>query len=209
MKEIRKKIYGDYDPYEGLEVIEPDLQGWASTSPVFEEVISTIRPKTIIEVGTWKGGSAVHMASTCLKYYDDFEILCIDTFLGSEEHWTDQKGLLFKNIKNGRPTIYEQFLSNVVHREYQNYITPLPVDSINGHEILTKLNIMADMIYIDAGHDYMSVRIDLGSYADHLRMGGYLIGDDWFHMPIKQAAWHTFGQDKVIEKSNDKFLWIK
>jgi Methyltransferase domain len=209
MKHLREKIYRDHDPYLGLEVLPLDSQGWSSTSHVFEEIIKEISPRLIVEVGTWKGGSAIHMAKTCLKYYNDFEIVCIDTFLGSVEHWVDQKDLLFKNIKNGRPRIYDQFLSNVVHNELQDYITPLPVDSINGHEILTRLNVEADLIYIDAGHDYMSVRLDLAHYSTHLRPGGYMLGDDWFHIPIKEAAYDTFGEDKVIEKSRDKFLWIK
>jgi hypothetical protein len=35
-----------------------------------------------------------------------------------------------------------------------------------------------------------------------------MVGDDWFHEPIKQAAYDTFG-DKVIELSVDKYLWVK
>jgi hypothetical protein len=42
-----------------------------------------------------------------------------------------------------------------------------------------------------------------------LRPGGYLIGDDWFHQPIKNAAYDVFGEDKVIPYSEDKFVWIK
>lgn len=206
---MKKIIYSDYNPYEGLELMAVNAQGWASTSPVFEEIIQELQPKLIIEVGTWKGASAIHMAQTMLKYYNDFEIVCIDTFLGSVEHWVDQQGALFSGIKNGRPMVYEQFLSNVIHFELTDYITPLPVDSINGYEILSKLGIQPDLIYIDAAHDYVSVRNDLTNYAKCLRPGGYLLGDDWFHEPIKRAAWDTFGKDKVIEKARDKFLWIR
>ena len=209
METMKKMIYDTYDPYEGLEVLSADFQGWSSTSPIFEEVIKELQPKLIIEVGTWKGCSAIHMAKTCLKYYDDFEIICIDTFLGSVEHWLDQGGALFNGLKNGRPMIYEQFLSNVVHSNLQRYITPLPIDSSNGYEILSKLDVQADLIYIDAAHDYVSVRLDLTHYANCLRSGGYLLGDDWFHEPIKQAAYDTFESEKIIEKSRDKFLWIK
>ena len=209
MNLIRQKIYGEINPYDGLSLLPLDEQGWASNSPIFDEVIKELQPKTIIEVGTWKGGSAIHMAKTCLKYYDDFEIICIDTFMGSVEHWTSAKDLLFTNHINGRPNIYPQFLSNVLHNNLQDYITPLPVDSINGSEILFHHNTLADLIYIDAGHDYNSVRMDFIHYSRLLRDGGYLLGDDWFHAPIKAAAYDTFGEDKVIEKSRDKFLWIK
>jgi SAM-dependent methyltransferase len=206
---VRKKVYGDYNPYEGFDALPVDEQGWSSTSPVFEEVIAELKPKLIVEVGSWKGCSAIFMAQTCLKYYDNFEIVCIDTFLGSVEHWTGDQSLLFKGIKNGRPAIYEQFLSNVIYYELEKYITPLPVDSVNGHEILKHHQVQADLIYIDAGHDYISVRVDLNNYTQDLRQGGYLLGDDWFHEPIKDAVYDTFERKDVIEKSRDKFLWIK
>lgn len=209
MEEIRKKIYKEYDPYLGLKILPEDKQGWASESEVFDNVINQLKPKIIVEVGTWKGASAIHMAKTCLKYYDDFEIVCIDTFLGSVEHWTGQQDLLMKDVVNGRPSIYEQFLSNVVHNGLMKYITPFPIDSINGAEVLERLQVKADLAYIDAGHDYNSARVDFTLHSKNLRDGGYLLGDDWFHEPIKSAARDAFGEDKVIEKSYDKFLWIK
>jgi predicted O-methyltransferase YrrM len=208
MEEIKKKIYKEYDPYLGLKILPEDKQGWASDSAVFEEIITELQPKVIVEVGTWKGASAIHMAKTCLKYYDDFEIVCIDTFLGSVEHWTAYQDLLIKDAVNGRPGIYHQFLSNVVHSGMMKYITPFPIDSINGAEILKALDVVADLVYIDAGHDYNSVRVDLFMYSQILREGGYMLGDDWFHEPIKKAAYDALGEDKVIDKG-DKFLWIK
>jgi predicted O-methyltransferase YrrM len=209
MEEIRKKIYKEYDPYIGLKLLPEDIQGWSSNSPVFEEIIVELQPKIIVEVGTWKGASAIHMAKTCLKYYDDFEIICIDTFLGSVEHWTDQQHLILPNSVNGRPTIYEQFLSNVLHSGLMKHIIPFPIDSINGCEILKKLDIKADLVYVDAGHDYNSVRIDLYSFSQILRNGGYMLGDDWFHEPVRLAAIDALGVDNIIEKAHDKFLWIK
>lgn len=209
MKEVRTKLYGDVDPYQDpkLVLMKRDLQGFNSTSEVFEQVISECNPKLILEVGTWKGASAVHMAKTLLnKGCTDFEIVCIDTWLGSEEHWTRKydHGRIY-----GRPDLYEQFLSNIIDQELCDYITPFPIDSVNAAEVLKKFEVLADMIYIDAGHDYYSVRLDLILYSALLRDGGYLLGDDWFHEPIQRAAYEAFGQDKVIVKATDKFLWVK
>ena len=208
--QVRNKIHGTNDPYANLDLLEEDLQGWASEAPVFAEVIEKIKPKTIIEVGSWKGRSAVHMARLASFNGDvkDLEVVCVDTWLGSVEHWTDN--IDFKNfMRNGRSRLYEQFLSNVIHNGLQNVITPFPIDSINAYEVCSKLGIVADLIYIDAGHDYTSVRIDLSNWAHILRPGGYLIGDDWFHPPIKEAAYDVFGEDKIIPYGEDKFVWIK
>lgn len=209
MKTVSDKIYkGQHNPYENLSLMTYDLQGWDSQNPAFEDSIKEIQPKLIVEVGTWKGGSAVHMAKTCLKYYDDFEIVCIDTFLASVEHWTNiDSNLPASRFKNGRPDIYEQFLSNVVHEGLQNYITPFPIDSINGALTLKSFGVTPDMVYIDAGHEYASVFMDLAHYKDILRSGGHLLGDDWFHPPIKKAVESALGS--VITKNYQKFLWVK
>ena len=210
METVRSKLFGEHDPYANFNVGRYDLQGWASTSDAFEKCINDIKPKLIVEVGTWKGASAVHMARTCLKSYDDFEIVCIDTFLGSVEHWTGISPYLPKSsLMFGRAPLYEQFLSNVMHRGYQDWITPLPIDSLNAAHILMTMEFKPDLIYIDAGHEYYSVKHDLYMYSQVLRTGGYIIGDDFFHEPVKLAAFDTFGEDKVIPKGEDKFVWIK
>lgn len=208
MEKIRTLIHGTHDPYAGFETTDYDIQGWASYSPCFEDTIKEIQPKIIVEVGTWKGASAIHMAKTCKKYYDDFEIICIDTFLASYEHWVNIDGNLPKtNLKNGRPTIYETFLTNVITEELTEHITPFPIDSINGGLTLSHFGVQADLVYIDAGHEYESVFMDLMLYKNVVRSGGHLIGDDWFHPPIKQAVADSLGE--VVTKSHDKFLWVK
>jgi hypothetical protein len=211
MKEVRNKIYDEHDPYKGFIPSAPDYQGWGSTREIFKEVLLELRPRTIVEVGTWKGASAFNMADILLTNgIRDFEIICVDTWLGSVEHWTQLYGPIHPLLRNGRPTLYEQFISNVMHRGYMDWITPFPIDSINAAYTLKKLEVKPDLIYIDAGHEYASVVQDLSLYSDILREGGYLLGDDYFHPPIQKAAADTFGEDKVISKENgEKFLWIK
>ena len=211
MESVKKLLYGDYNPYSfTAEPMPLDDQGWNSDSAVFLKLLE-IEPKLIIEVGTWKGASAIHMANILKENYTDFEIVCVDTWCGNVEHWnpSSEHSVWFKNnLVNGRPTIYDQFRSNIIHHGLTDYITPFPIDSINAFEWFKVANVMADAIYIDAGHDYNSVRMDLSNWAHILRPGGYLIGDDWFYPPIKQAVYDTFG-DKVIEMSDDKYLWIR
>lgn len=214
--QIRHRIYGDHDVYANVEVLPPDIQAWSADTEEFEMCIKELQPKIIIEVGSWKGWSAFKMAEICLKYYDDFQIVCVDTWLGSVEHWLMEfenedgpiKGVRH-DMKNGRSRLYELFLSNVVHKGYQKYITPFAIDSTNAAYFFYSAGIAPDMVYMDAGHEYQSVRMDLYNYAQVLRPNGWMLGDDWYHPPIKQAATETFGADRVIELSKSKFLWKK
>jgi cephalosporin hydroxylase len=209
-KFISEKIHGyDTNPYEGLSLLPKDDQGWGSTDSSFEEIIKRIKPKRIFEVGSWKGGSAINMANLAMREgaaTEELEIVCIDTWLGSVEHYDMEMFNSFR--KNGRPLLYEQFLSNIVHEQKTDIITPFPIDSVNASECLKKWEFQADLVYIDAGHDYNSVRTDLTLYSTLVRVGGYILIDDWHHAPIKAAAHHTFGVDKVFEVGN-KAAWIR
>lgn len=200
-----RHAFGNADPYKLFAPMKKDMQGWASHSGIFESAISFYIPSLIVEVGTWKGASAIHMAGICKSLGLSTEIVCVDTFLGSHEHYTE--GWLSGRIRNGRPDIYEQFLSNVIHEGMTEYVTPLPMDSVNACHLLRHLKAEPDIIYIDAGHDYESVSQDLRLYSELLRPKGMLIGDDWFHPPVRRAVADTLG--KVETYSNDKFYWIK
>lgn len=204
---IRQLLHGSHDPYTEFKSTLPYLDfGWGSNSPVFQTVIDQIKPKVIIEVGTWVGKSAQHMANLATIYEPDVEIVCIDTFLGSEEHWT--KRCYEMTMNYGRPNIYEQFLSNVIHSNLTKNITPFPIDSMNGFHVLRTYNVVADLIYIDAGHDYNSVYYDLTVWPSLLRSGGILIGDD-YRDEVAEAVNDVFGKDNIKVHAEDKFTWQK
>ena len=173
------------DPYEGFDykAVKRDMQGWGSYHPVFEAAIKAIRPKLIVEVGTWKGASAIHMADLCKKLDLDTKILCIDTWLGTIESytWRKKEPLIYNalNLKNGYPSLYYQFLANVCHTGFQDRILPLAQTSLIGARILHELGIKPDMIYVDGSHDYSDVKADLAAYFPLLRKGGLMLGDDF------------------------------
>lgn len=210
MEKVRDRLFGNmYNPYSDLyPVLGVEMKGWSSTGFAFDKAIDDLKPNLIIEVGTWKGASAINMAVLCAKHHMNFEIVCIDTFLGSVEHWVNAEHTLIRStMENGRPNIYRQFLSNVIHHGLTDHITPFPIDSINGGLTLKQLNVQADLVYIDAGHEYESVSADLNMYKDLVRPGGYLMGDDWFHPPIKKAVQDVLGDVETI--TTDKFIWKK
>ena len=219
-KNISKLIHGNVNPYADLSLQRSDEHGWASTGSSFDEIFEKNKPRTIIEVGTWKGASALNMAKLAAKNLiseEELEIICVDTFLGSWEHHTtmntfnhpdliDHDGSCFKI--HGRPKIYETFLSNVVRNNLTNVITPFPIDSVNGALCFKHWKVQADLIYIDAGHDYDSVKADFTLYKDLVKEGGSILIDDWHHLPIRQAGKDVFG-DRGVTDFHGKGLWKK
>lgn len=175
MNIINKKIY------ENLQTLPPDISGWGGDNPLFRQLIDKVQPKTIIEVGTWKGQSAINMAQHIKQTEKATKIYCVDTWLGATEFWTDlahtsERDLL---LKNGYPQIYYQFLSNVVHSGLQDIIIPFPNTSTNAARYFSYNHIKADLIYIDGSHEYEDVLLDLQLYTKLLNSGGTIFGDDY------------------------------
>ena len=101
-----------------------DDQGWNGKVPLFETLIKETNPSLIIEVGSWKGQSALTMAKILDDNDMDCNIICIDTWLGSLEHRKSNKKHhnITSYTKHGWPVLYYQFLANVVHSGFEKYI---------------------------------------------------------------------------------------
>jgi len=196
--------------YEGLELLPQDLQGWHGNDPVFRQLIDKYNPTTIIEVGTWKGQSAINMAKYCKETNRETVIYCVDTWLGSSEFLTynKDKGGRGLHHKNGYPNVYYQFLSNVVHNKVQDYIIPLPNTSFVGSRVFEYYNIKGDMIYIDASHEEEAVYQDMGYYLPLVKEGGVLFGDDYAQEQVARGV-KRFCEDNNLEFSVvNKMHWV-
>lgn len=205
-------------PYDSvdLDAYPMDLQGWCEDPEIFDHIIDTIHPTLIIEVGSWKGTSAHHMVTRAKQHQADATIICIDTWLGSDEHWRHPVWREMLNIKGGRPTLHEQFIANVVHAGLQDHIVPIPLPSRLASMVLSKISmgekrLQADMIYIDGAHDEASVREDIASYWPLLRPGGVMLGDDcaepWDGVIAAVADFRERHKDEIRMTENVKTRW--
>lgn len=138
-------------------------------------MIRQTNPSAIVEVGTWLGASALHMAGLC-----GAEIVCVDTWLGSKEMWDNFGDSRHDQLqlRHGYPQLYYQFLSNVVHAGKQGQITPCPLPSLIAARLLLEKGARFDLCYIDASHDEEDVLADIAAWLPLLRPGGVLFGDD-------------------------------
>jgi predicted O-methyltransferase YrrM len=174
-----------------------DSEGWiGSDHAYFEETIERSHPRIIVEIGVWKGASALHMAKLLRAKNIDGAVIAVDTWLGSCEHWLNDEWFADLNMKSARATIQDKFMNNVLAEGLQDYIIPLPLDSINASELLKALAVQIDMVHIDAGHDYASVTKDIAAWWPLIRVGGILIGDDYF---VEPPVWPE------VKKAFDEF----
>jgi len=192
---------GRQDPYAGFDLGRYPIgltypQG--SADHCLDLTIQALSPKVIIEVGSWVGGSAIYMAKILQRMAIPGRIICVDTWLGSPEHWLQDvfRGAL--GLEFGYPTLYHHFLGNVISNGVKDYITPLPNTSENAAHILASLGVKADMIFIDAAHEYEPVKRDLNLYWDLLTDDGVLIGDDYEAWPEVTLAADDFARERGL-----------
>jgi cephalosporin hydroxylase len=200
------------NPYVGFKTKghPADVHGWGSDAPIFAELIERLAPRLIIEVGSWKGASAIHMAGVCKRLGLDTTILCVDTWLGAVEFWDDQQDqerYQSLRLRHGYPQVYYTFLANVVRAGHQDTIIPFPQTSQIAARWLARRGVQADMIYIDASHDYDDVLADLHAYWPLVRPHGVLCGDDRLVFTDVDRALGVFTHTVVRQPTGDDRYW--
>jgi cephalosporin hydroxylase len=190
-----------YTPLTPIETkIMPKIQGWNSDSITFDYAIVRFQPKSIVEVGTWLGASAIHIASLTKA-----PIICVDTFLGSNEVlWREGN---VNNLTVNFDYIYRQFCANITSKELNTQITPLPMTSSSAAELFAKHKLTVDMVYLDAGHQEREVYADLQDWWPLTNK--VLVGDDYNNAwpgVIKAVTRFVEENDLDLFVMNDKFV---
>jgi hypothetical protein len=169
-----------------------DHQGWGSSHAYLTDAVEALRPSVVVEVGVWKGGSVLSLASTMKAMKLDGVVIAVDTWLGAWDHWTNDEWFAHLSFINGFPALYHTFAANIVGEGLQDYVLPLPLDSVNAAHVLRHYDVQADVVHIDGGHDVHAVTSDLREWWPMIRQGGVLIGDDYPHWPGVKEAFDNF-----------------
>ena len=93
------------DPFANPpETLRPlDLQGWRSVHPYLEEAVLAWQPGVVVEIGTWKGASALYLAQVMAEHGVHGTVIAVDTWLGAVDHWADPD--LFAELSPERRTL--------------------------------------------------------------------------------------------------------
>lgn len=119
----------------------------------------------IVELGSYFGDSAAHMAQRGQR------LICIDTWLGSR--FNHGPNPTWRKDLDG---LYESFQAKLW--PYREHVLPLRVDTITGLWTIKDHGLTPRFVYVDAGHEYWSVRADLETIKT-LWPGVPVCGDDW------------------------------
>ena len=126
-------------------------------------IASSLKPKTVLEIGTATGGTLYLFACVASP---DASIISIDLpygrFGGGYAFWRIP---LYKMFAWGRQKIY------LIRRNSHDESTCAKVKTILGRD-------KVDLLYIDGDHTYQGVKKDFGMYSSFVRKGGFIVMHD-------------------------------
>ena len=190
----------------------------------FLSLINEKKPKNFLEIGVFHGVTARNVCELLnIIHGNEFNYIGVDLFEESKENTNEiipktnflnpLKNFFFKYIKRQNPYSIEA-VEDLLNKFKRN------VSLIKGNSniILKKINLSkVDFIFIDGGHDYLTVKNDLSSSIEILQKGGTILCDDYnlTNAPgVKKAIDEIVAENKLkcdfycnyrfakIEKSN-------
>lgn len=201
------RLYNNSSPYAGFPssetanlLLPPATRprGWGSTNQVFADLIASVRPLTIIELGSFLGASALHMASLTRNLSLPSLILCLDDFRG----WPAFRSRFARHVpapRHADSLLLHQFMLAVSAAGETSRILPVPFSTSSALAALCEWGIYGDLIEVDAGHDFHSAWSDINMAYAVLRPGGILFGHDY----------HTAADDRGVRRAVTLFAKVK
>ncbi len=184
--------------YKRMSVLPFNDHGWYLWKDIFAKLLADHKIKVVIEVGSWLGASTRDIAR---QLPEGGKLYAVDHWQGSPEMFRheDERKLL--------PTLYQQFLSNVIHAGLTDKIVPVRMPSLEAAEKLKLANIVPDLIYIDGAHDFDSVYKDLVAWYAYVQGDCIFCGDD-FTCPDVRDAVKKFAQERNLKLEPQGGFWM-
>ncbi len=156
------------------------------------DLMLIVKPKKMIEIGSWYGDSAFAFLESSFELGLQLEILCIDTWLGSLEHWNNsfpnsnwsQDSLL---LSDGEPKIFDEFLKRKNQSSFKEQIYVLRCQSSHAEFEIRKNWADVDLAYIDGSHESVDVKNDL-ALLSKVNPNIVLSGDDFDWTTVRFAV---------------------
>jgi predicted O-methyltransferase YrrM len=149
------------------------IPGWFSFPNLYKSMVERFEDGSIfVEVGTHLGKSISYLAVEIINSNKNISLYCVDKWEHLENKLTEQPELLSKNSNCNR---YERFLKNI--KPIENFIKPIKSSSTEAANNFADNSL--DFVFIDARHDYDSVKADLDAWYPKLKPAGVFAGHDY------------------------------
>ncbi len=152
---------------------------------------------TVAEVGVWLGRSIIFLAQTLKRQGKKVKLIAVDSFKGELNQTAHQEMVA---LHGG--SLRKAFDANIQRCGVADMIEVIESDSAEA-----ALQVHAGSLafcYIDAAHDYDSVKRDINAWMDRVKPGGTFAGHDAYHEPVMKAVREIMPTAKTLGP-----VWIR
>ena len=186
---------------------------------LFLDQIYKNRPKNFLEVGVFQGVTARNVCEVLKEIYqNEFKYIGIDLFSSSNLAYDNKEHTLkHSKISNPFKNFYFNFLrkedlnsKKAVSRLLKKFNNNISLYEGYSDKILNSIDISyIDMVFLDGGHSYETVKKDLKILITKLKKNKIIICDDYDlkSYGIKRAV-DEFRLDYKIEMINERIVKI-
>ena len=172
-------------------------EDWFTYPNLYKMVVDKFPTNShFVEVGVWKGMSAAYMAVEIINSGKDIKFDCID-------NW-EYIDLQTEIPESAYENLYEVFLQNI--DPVKHIITPIRELSWDGAKHYDDNSL--DFVFIDAAHDYESVKKDINAWFSKVKKGGIIAGHDYSWCADVNKAVNEFFSGKTIYESEGCWIYF-
>jgi len=152
-----------------------DIVGWFDFQDIYDLAVNNGKDgDRFLEVGCFMGKSTAYLMQKIKESGKDINVSVVDMFTPECSHHND----LIKANKDKGENLYKIFKENMRSLGLIPHRT-LKGKSQEGYVINSFIDDEFSMIFIDAAHDYESVKADLNNFYPKLKSGGIFAGHDY------------------------------
>lgn len=139
------------------------IAGMFNFDNIYNDVIQKFNNTIFVEIGTWKGKSAVYMAEKIKISGKNIKFYTIDLFEYTPGYGSNSDSFLKEVQSNIEPV--KDYINIIQGKSYE------VADQFEDESI--------DFIFIDGDHSYLGVKKDLKSWYPKIKVGGIIAGHDY------------------------------
>lgn len=180
------------------------IPGWFDFEDVYTAFVATAPAGAkFVEVGAWYGKSTAFLAVEIINSQKDITLFVVDHWRGSLEHqqgeFAEDAGIV---VQGSIFPLFKSYLARVLPR-----INPIEMDSIEASKRFADGSL--DLVFLDAGHEYASIRADIEAWFPKVRSGGIIAGHDfspsWPGVLRAVTTFEPFTKKEILQVKN---CWI-
>ncbi len=170
-----------------------NVEGYLDHFELYDLAVSKYDKGTFVEIGTFAGRSSAYLGTEIHNSGKEIKLYTVDHFSISADSSANSTNF------------YERVAETL--KPLQHCVSVIRGKSVEVSKQFTDNSV--DFVYIDASHDYKSVKEDIEAWLPKVKVGGIVGGDDYQWEGVNKAVQELIPDAKAIGVGDNNWFWVK